>query len=72
MLQATRLFLNEQPLYLGTLLYFVHPEPDAFWQCLSRCFPYNLALYILQINAQQQPCRTILTTDLYQISITAA
>lgn len=37
-LQATRPFLNEQPLYLGPLLYFAHPEPGALWQGLGRSF----------------------------------
>lgn len=37
-LQATRLFLNEHPLYLGPLLYLVRPELGAFWHCLGRCF----------------------------------
>lgn len=47
--------------------------PSRTW-CLCNVwvagFPYNLTLQTLQKNAEQQPCRIILTTDLYRISIT--
>lgn len=50
---SNQTILNDQPLYLGSLLYFANPEPGALWQGLGSVSPYNLTLYILHKNAQQ-------------------